>query len=75
MNRLEKDVTRAAEELAAKHGRCAFVLVLEPDGIHENGLNYGLHCAAHPKATQTVKALMNELNKHYINLLHYFVGK
>jgi hypothetical protein len=73
MNRLEIQTTKAAEELASKHGRCAFVLVMEPDGINAHGLNYTVHCAAHPKATDTVKILMNELNKHYINILHYFL--
>ena len=75
MNRLERDVTRAAEELAKKHGRCVFVLALEPDGINPHGVNYGLHGVANPNATLTVKLLMNELNNHYINILHHFLEK
>lgn len=75
MNRLENHVTKASEALADKHGRCAFVLVIEPDGISPNGLNYALHCSSHPKATPIVKTLMSELNKHYISILHNFLGK
>lgn len=75
MNRLEKDVTRAAEELSAKHGRCAFVLVLEPDGVNPHGLNFGLHCSSCEDTSPAAYLLMKELNKHYIKLLHYFIGK
>lgn len=75
MDKLERDVTRAAEQLAVKHGRCVFVLALETDGINPHGVNYGLHGAANPNATLMVKLLMNELNKHYINILHHFLGK
>lgn len=75
MNRLEKDVTRAAEELAKKHGRCVFVLALESDGLNSNGVNYGLHCSGNEDTTPAVYLLMQELTKHYVNILHHFLGK
>jgi hypothetical protein len=75
MNRLENDVTLAAKKLAAKHGRCAFVLVVEPDGVNPQGVNYGLHCKAAEETSPVAYLLMQELNKHYINILHHFLGK
>lgn len=75
MNRLENNVTKTAEKLAAKHGRSAFVLVLEPDDLNSNGVNYGLHCSVNEDTTPAVYLLMQELTKHYVNILHHFLGK
>lgn len=75
MNRLEKDVTRAAVQLAAKHGRYVFVLAIEPDGINSHGVLHALHSTVNEETTPTVYLLMQELNKHYINILHHFLGK
>lgn len=75
MNRLENDVTSAAVQLAAKHGRCVFVLALEPDGINSHGVTHALHCTVNEDTSPTAYLLMQELNKHYINILHHFLGK
>ena len=75
MDKLERDVTRAAEQLAAKHGRCVFVLALEPDGINSHGVLHALHSTVNEDTTPTAYLLMQELNKHYINILHHFLGK
>lgn len=75
MNRLEKHVVAAADKLASNHGRCAFVLVVEPDGVNPLGLNYALHCTANDDTSPSAFLLMQELNKHYSNILHHFLGK
>lgn len=72
MNRLERQVVKAADDLAAKHGRCAFVLLLEQDGVNPHGINYALHCTAGEGGPFL---LMRELNKHYSRILHQLIGK
>lgn len=75
MNRLERQVVKAADDLASKHGRCSFVLVLEPDGVNPHGINYALHCTAADETSPAAFLLMSELNKHYTQILHTLLQK
>ena len=42
MNKLESTVIRSVEALMEKPGRGVIILVLEPDGVHEDGVVYCL---------------------------------
>ena len=42
MNKLESTVIRSVEALMEKPGRGVIILVLEPDGMHDDGVVYCL---------------------------------
>ena len=42
MNKLEAEVIRAVELLGDKPGRGVIILVMEPDGMHDDGVVYCL---------------------------------
>ena len=66
MNKLDKEVVRVCNQLTEKPGKGVILLVVEPDGVHENGVIYGYHA---------VSSLIQVLSASFLRMIHLVLGK
>ena len=74
MNKLEKEVVRVCDKLTEKPGRGVILLVVEPDGVHENGVIYGYHAVSSGR-NMLVRTLIQMLSAGFKRLIHLMLGK
>lgn len=66
MNKLEAEVIRSIEALCDKPGRGVIILVMEPDGMHEDGVVYCLRggvVGANPLVKELLIMFFNSFKK------------
>ena len=74
MNKLDKEVVRVCDKLTEKPGRGVILLVVEPDGVHENGVIYGYHAVSSGR-NMLVRTLIQMLSAGFKRLIHLMLGK
>ena len=74
MNKLDKEVVRVCDKLTEKPGRGVILLVVEPDGVHENGVIYGYHAVSSGR-NMLVRSLIQVLSSSFLRMIHLVIGK
>lgn len=74
MNKLDKEVVRVCDKLTEKPGRGVILLVVEPDGVHENGVIYGYHAVSSGR-NMLVRSLIQVLSSSFLRMIHMMLGK
>lgn len=74
MNKLDKEVVRVCDKLTEKPGRGVILLVVEPDGVHENGVIYGYHAVSSGR-NMLVRSLIQVLSASFLRMIHLVIGK
>ena len=74
MNKLDKEVVRVCDKLTEKPGRGVILLVVEPDGVHENGVIYGYHAESSGR-NMLVRTLVQVLSARFLRMIHLMLGK
>lgn len=74
MNKLDKEVVRVCDKLTEKPGRGVILLVVEPDGVHENGVIYGYHSVSSGR-NMLVRSLIQVLSSSFLRMIHLMLGK
>ena len=74
MNKLDKEVVRVCDKLTEKPGRGVILLVVEPDGVHENGVIYGYHAVSSGR-NMLVRSLIQVLSASFLRMIHLVLGK
>lgn len=74
MNKLDKEVVRVCDKLTEKPGRGVILLVVEPDGVHENGVIYGYHAVSSGR-NMLVRSLIQVLSSSFLRMIHLVLGK
>ena len=74
MNKLDKEVVRVCNKLTEKPGRGVILFVVEPDGVHENGVIYGYHAESSGR-NMLVRTLVQVLSTGFKRLIHLMLGK
>ena len=74
MNKLDKEVVRVCDKLTEKPGRGVILLVVEPDGVHENGVIYGYHAVSSGR-NMLVRSLIQVLSSSFLRMIHLMLGK
>lgn len=74
MNKLDKEVARVCHQLTERSGRGVILLIVEPDGVHENGIIYGYHAECSGR-NMLIRALIQALSAGFQRLIHLMLGK
>lgn len=74
MNKLDKEVVRVCDKLTEKPGRGVILFVVEPDGVHENGVIYGYHAVSSGR-NMLVRSLIQVLSSSFLRMIHLMLGK
>ena len=74
MNKLDKEVVRVCDKLTEKPGRGVILRVVEPDGVHENGVIYGYHAVSSGR-NMLVRSLIQVLSSSFLRMIHLVLGK
>lgn len=73
MNKLESTVIRSVEALMEKPGRGVIILVLEPDGVHEDGVVYCLR-GGYSGGAPLIRELLYMFGRSFLKLVSTVLG-
>ena len=73
MNKLEAEVIRAVELLRNKPGRGVIILVLEPDGMHDDGVVYCLR-GGYSGGAPLIRELLYMFGRSFLKLVSTVLG-
>ena len=73
MNKLDREVAQVCDRLTDKGARGVILLIVEPDGVHENGVVYGFHAEV-SGGNVLLRTLIEALSGAFKRLLHHLLG-
>lgn len=75
MDKLDQEVIMVCNQLTEKPGRGVILFVVEPDGVHENGVIYGYHAECAGDSSKLLRTLVQLLSLAFQKIIHKFLGK